>query len=81
MLELDTEYGPTITNPEIDALVTSQETSKKGLEINDLRLKNGLKPLKIVVVNMIKAEDGMPISSSRIRTGHIDTEGKVLNFK
>jgi phosphopantetheine adenylyltransferase len=29
-------------------------------------------------VDLVRAEDGNPISSSRIRTGQIDPQGKLL---
>jgi cytidyltransferase-like protein len=79
--KLNTTYGPTVISAEVEALVASSETSKKGLEINEVRSEKGIKPLIIVTVDMIKAEDGNPVSSSRIRTGEIDPQGKLLKGK
>ncbi len=76
--KLNTSYGPTVISDEVGALIVSSETSKSGSEINDVRSKKGLKPLTIVTVDLVRAEDGNPISSSRIRTGQIDREGKLL---
>ena len=76
--KLNTSYGPTVISDEVDALIVSSETSKRGLEINEVRSKKGLKPLTIVSVDLVRAEDGNPISSSRIRTGEIDPQGKLL---
>ena len=36
-----------------------------------------MKPLDIVMVEMVPADDGRPISSRRIRSGEIDTEGRL----
>jgi cytidyltransferase-like protein len=79
--KLDDEYGPTPLSADVDALVASSETANKGVEINKMRWKNGLKPLNIILVDMMKAEDGNPISSSRIRAGEIDASGKLLKIK
>lgn len=75
---LDNEFGPTITHGPVDALVASSETSHKGNEINNIRRKNGLKPIAIIAVDILKAEDGSPISSTRIRAGEIDALGKIM---
>lgn len=76
--KLDTSYGPTVISGEVVALIVSSETSKTGSEINQVRSKKGLEPLTIVTVDLVRAEDGNPISSSRIRTGQIDPQGKLL---
>lgn len=79
IVQLDTKYGPTVIFGEVEALVTSTETAKIGQEINQIRLKLGLKQLAIVVVEILKSEDGKPISSTRIRAGEIDASGNLLN--
>jgi cytidyltransferase-like protein len=79
--KLDDEYGPTSLSADVDALIASSETANKGVEINKMRWKNGLKPLNIILVDIMKAEDGNPISSSRIRAGEIDASGKLLKIK
>ena len=77
--KLDNEFGPTVTYESVDALVSSSETACKGEEINNIRRTNRMKPISIVAVNIVKAEDGGPISSTRIRSGEIDTTGKILS--
>jgi pantetheine-phosphate adenylyltransferase len=37
-----------------------------------------LKPLEVVEIPFVLAEDGKPISSIRIRYGEIDVHGKLL---
>lgn len=76
--ELNDDYGPTIIDGRIQALVVSEETQIKGNEINKIRSDRGLAPLMIITVAMIKAKDGGRLSSSRIRRGEIDAQGNVL---
>ena len=77
-IKLEDPYGPTITDPSIDALVVSEETLKVGLEINKIRFSKGYKHLVIVVVNMVLAKDDLPISTTRILNGFIDDKGFLL---
>ena len=76
--ELNDAFGPTSTDKNLQALVVSEETEPKGHEINRIRSRRGFDPLVIVTVTMIKAKDGQPLSSSRIRDGEIDRYGRVL---
>ncbi|MGH9978240.1 MAG: phosphopantetheine adenylyltransferase [Nitrososphaeraceae archaeon] len=76
--ELNDDFGPTSMDRNLQALVVSEETEPKGHEINRIRLSKGFDPLVIVIVTMLKAEDGRPLSSSRIRLGEIDRNGRVL---
>jgi len=71
-------YGPTLSDREIEALVVSRETAWRAEEINRLRREKGLKPLEIVVIDMVLAEDRDTISTTRIRKGEIDREGHLL---
>jgi pantetheine-phosphate adenylyltransferase len=62
----------------LDAIMVSKETYPIALEINKVRRQKGLKKLEIVVLEKLLAENGKPISSTRIRAGEIDREGHVL---
>ena len=75
---LDDSYGPAIVEKDIEALVVSEETEPTAQEINKIRKKKGMKPLDIITIGMVLAEDGKPISSTRIRKGEIDVTGAVL---
>ncbi len=79
--KLDGEFGPAVTTDEVGALVASSETHVKGKLLNRMRAKKGLKPVEVIVVEMVKAEDGSPISSTRIRAGEIDGSGRLLKHK
>lgn len=75
---LDSEFGPAVTTGDVGALVASTETEKKGGRLNEIRARNGLAPAEIIAVELVKAEDGRPISSTRIRAGEIDWKGSLL---
>ncbi len=78
IIKLDDKFGPTIISDKIQALVASGETKNIGAQINRIRMQKGLKPLEIFVVDLILSSDGIPISSTRIRAGEINIEGKIL---
>jgi len=71
-------YGPAVTSREIEAIVVSRETEPGAHKINLLRVKNGLPPLHVIVIDMVPAENHVPISTTRIRRGEIDREGRLL---
>jgi len=81
IVPLDTPYGITLSTTIAEALVVSRETEPVGITINKKRNVSGLKPLELVVIDMIPAEDSVPISSTRIRHGEIDREGHLLRHK
>jgi cytidyltransferase-like protein len=66
--------------PDIDAIVVSNKTFLNAIKINELRKKNQLKPLMIVIVEDVLAEDGKLISSERIRAGEINRNGDVYRL-
>lgn len=76
--KLDNHFGPAVTTGEVQALVASSETQSKGGLLNEIRAEKGLKPVQVIAVDLVKAEDGQPISSSRIRRGEIDKHGRLL---
>ncbi len=76
--KLDDYYGPGIASPEVEAIVVSRETASRVPLANDLRKAKGFPSLDVVVVDYVLADDSKPISSTRIRNGEIDIEGKLL---
>jgi len=75
IVPLDDPYGPAINNSGVQALAVSQMTEKMAKKINMIRKRRGLKPLSVLSIGMVLAEDFKPISSTRIRAGEIDHEG------
>jgi cytidyltransferase-related domain len=75
---LDDDFGPAVIKGEVDALVVSEETSKKGDILNSKRNDLGLPPVEIIIVPMKLASDGERISSTRIRNAEIDDSGNVI---
>ncbi len=80
IIKLDDPYGPTLSE-DFDHIVVSPETHPAALKINEIRREKGLKPIEIVLVDYVLAEDGLPISSTRISMGEIDEHGRVLKKK
>lgn len=76
--ELNDPYGTTITDESIDAIVVSEETEPTAFKINEIRKEKGMELLDIVTIGMVLAEDGIPISSTRIRLGEIDKKGTII---
>ena len=75
---LDDPYGPTIYDENFDAIVVSEETEPTAEKINEIRVSKGMDPLDIVVVSFVLADDGIPISSTRIRQGKINRKGELI---
>lgn len=76
---LDDPFGTTIYDEEFDAIVVSEETEPNAIKINKIRHDKDMDLLDIVVVSFVLAYDGYPISSTRIRKGEINKEGKVIS--
>ncbi len=74
---IDDEYGPVINEPDFELLVVSPFTYSRGIEINEIRLRKGLNPVCIEVCPIVLAEDGNPISSTRIRMGELFPDGRI----
>ena len=76
--KLDDDFGPAVIEGDVDALVVSEETRKKGDILNALRKERKLNPIEIITVPMKMASDGNRISSTRIRNSEIDSSGNIL---
>ena len=74
---IDDEYGFAATDSSLDAIVVSPETDETVAAINQRREEKGMEPLTQVVVPHVRAEDGEPISSTRLVRGEIDEHGNL----
>ncbi|MFH1100734.1 MAG: pantetheine-phosphate adenylyltransferase [Methanobacteriota archaeon] len=71
------KYDITIDG-DFDAIIVSPETIENAHDINKKRISLGKKPLRIIEIPHVLAEDNKPISSTRIFNKEIDENGKVL---
>lgn len=78
IVPLDDPYGPTIDSEEIEGIVVSEETEPAAEVINQKRVAKGRKPLLIFVITMVLADDGKPISSTRVRKQEVDRHGHLI---
>src|SRR5207249_12289103 len=74
-------YRPVVKRKKLQALIVSEGTVASGRRLNRLRRRNGLQALDLFVINLLKATDGKPISSTRIRNGEIDLQGRALRTR
>jgi len=82
IIPLNDPYGPAINDSTISALEVSRMTKKMADKINTIRRRRRLKPLPVLTIGMVVAEDFEPISSTRIRAGEIYREGYLaLNHR
>jgi len=79
IVPLNDRFGPAIRDSRMDALVVSRRTMKTAYEINSRRKARGLNALAIDPIDLLLAEDKRPISSTRIRRGRIDREGRLVH--
>ncbi|MBO3762726.1 MAG: pantetheine-phosphate adenylyltransferase [Candidatus Brockarchaeota archaeon] len=78
VIKIENKYGPTIEDPKLEAIFVTMDTVESAFEINKIRREKGFKALEIIIVPMVFAENGGFVSSSRIRSGEIDRNGKKL---
>lgn len=69
-------YGAAIEDKTIEAIYTTTDTVKNAEKINELRAEKKMDPLEIITLPLLEGDDDMPISSSRIRLGEIDRDGR-----
>ncbi|WP_290597744.1 MULTISPECIES: phosphopantetheine adenylyltransferase [unclassified Archaeoglobus] len=77
IVKITNPYGKTL-EVDFDYLVVSPETYEMALKINEKREEMGKRKITIVKVDWVMAEDGKPISSTRIKRGEIDRYGGVI---
>jgi pantetheine-phosphate adenylyltransferase len=78
IIPINDPYGTASSKKSLDALVVSDETQDTALRINKKRIASNLPSLKIVAINMVPSQNCDPISTTRIREGKIDREGRLI---
>ena len=78
MVPLKDPFGPTIDSNDIEGIIVSEETEPAAEVINQMRVDRGLRPLLMFVITMVLAEDGKPISSTRVRRQEVDRYGRLI---
>lgn len=71
ILIIEDELGPA-TYGDYDAIVVSSETRDTAGRINEVRASNGLNPLDIIEIEMVLANDGEPLTSTKLLLGETD---------
>lgn len=77
IVEISDIFGPLNKKTSIQAMIVTSDTKPNAIKINNWRLAKGLPTLEIEEVKLELAEDGQPISSTRIRAGEINRDGVV----
>ena len=71
-------FGPTVDSDDIEGIIVSEETEPMAEVINQMRVERGKKPLLMFVMTMVLADDGKPISSTRVRRQEVDRYGRLI---
>ncbi len=78
IISINDPYEPAASMKDLDALIVTKENRKTGERINELRQGSTLSALALIEVPMVSAEDGKPVSSTRLRNGEIDGDGRLV---
>ena len=75
---IEDAMGVASTSETLEGIVVSPETKGTAERINVAREEGGLRPLKIFCIHEVKADDRDAVSASRIVSGEIDRDGRLL---
>jgi pantetheine-phosphate adenylyltransferase len=78
IVPLTDPFGPAV-DLDLDAIIVSPETRPTAEQINSHRTHAGKPPLRIIEVPFVLAQDGCPISATRIRAGEITADGRLTH--
>ncbi|MHA1346430.1 MAG: pantetheine-phosphate adenylyltransferase [Candidatus Heimdallarchaeaceae archaeon] len=67
IIAIDDRYGFALSSPDAEGIVVTEETYRTAVDINKLRALNHLDQLIILVVPFVYDDEGIIISSRRIR--------------
>lgn len=79
IVQISDIYGPTLTDTSFDTIVVTPDTRANGQKVIEKRTKAGLNKLRLVEAPLVRAKDGGALSSTRIRFGQIDRQGRPYN--
>ena len=77
IMQIEDKFGLALEE-DFDYIVVSPETYPTALQINQKRQELNKNLIEIAKIDFVMAEDGKPVSSSRISNGQINEEGEVL---
>ena len=78
IVPLKDPYGLAASDGTIDAIIVSNESEKNAHMINKIRRKKELPQLQIISVELVLADDGKPISTTRVKEAIIDRDGHLI---
>ncbi|HUV80946.1 MAG TPA: pantetheine-phosphate adenylyltransferase [Patescibacteria group bacterium] len=77
IIKIEDKFGPTLKE-DFDYIVVSPATYKTAQLINRKRRKINRKPMKIVRIKFVLAENGKSVSAIQILNGLMTEEGKLV---
>lgn len=78
VVQIHDRYGPSTKDKSITHMVASEETRKTAEKINRIRKAKGMPALKLIIIPMLHAQDGIRFSCTRVEKGKINAQGKRL---
>lgn len=78
IISLDDHFGPTLDHAyQFESLAVTTATEEAGRVVNQKRKEKNLAELPLEIFTLTPAEDGKPITSTRIRRGEINRVGRL----
>ena len=67
IIPLEDPFGPAITEEDLEAHISSEESYKMAFKINEKRREKGLDPFILIIIPYVRDESGERYSSTKIR--------------
>ena len=80
IMMIEDKFGDSIDNDKYQAIIVTSNTKNTAMEINLKRSARGARPLVVIECPIVLADDGKPISASRVRVGTIDRDGRLTKL-
>lgn len=64
-------FGPTKSDPEMDMIVVSKETLRGGHKVNEIRVANMLRPLRIYCTDIVEMDTGYEDKELKVSSGNL----------